>query len=99
MFNALPQAAQDFADLVLAGQESTKPLYCCHTFAVLACGPAHPYFAVFERSRTYWRKKCFGLTFDKQHPDGENQPRHIKGFVAMTLGDGTQAPAISTARS
>lgn len=97
-FHALPQAAQDFANFVLAGEESTRPAYRCHTMGVLSCDSSHRYFATFERNRQYWRK-WFGRAHDKRHPDGESQPERVKGFVSLVLGDAAQAPVIGTARS
>ncbi len=97
-FNALPQTARDFAGLVLAGEESTKLMYRCHTFGVLSCDASHGYFGTFERARQYWRK-WFGRAFDSAHPGGASQPMHLKGFVSLALGDVAQAPVISAARS
>lgn len=96
-FNALPQAAQDFADLVLAGEASTKLVYQCHTVGVLSCNMGHRYFYTYERNRQYWRK-WFGRAFDKQHPDGPNQPEHPKGFVSLVVGEAAQAPVINPVR-
>jgi len=93
--NCAPPDAQWFARDVLAGVHSTKAKYFTHAFVVLACPSGHRYFSVFETSRQYWRK-WLGRAYDKNHPEGNSQPQHAKGFLSMVLGDVTRAPHVST---
>lgn len=95
--NASPEARQ-FVLAVLNGKDSAETKYRTHAFFIASCLQIHAYYPVFDKFRAYWRK-WLGETYDKSHPDGDNQTRHRKGFVALPLGEAEMVPHVSTERS
>lgn len=95
--NNLNSEAKQFLVQYLNGREATKATHSTHSFLVVSCSAAHPYYATFEAARVYWRK-WFGKTRDVPHPSGPTLPGRLKGFVQMALGDVSLAPIIATER-
>ena len=95
--NALAPALQTTAQLLLNGREQTKLRYSCHSFLVVYFPLGHPYEAVFEKSRKYWRK-WWATPQDYSNPLTKVPAPHrgSKGIIAMTVGDSTKAPTIET---
>jgi hypothetical protein len=97
MLNNLDTESKDLVVQLLGGREATKALYHTHTFLIASCPVDHPYYAVFEQARSYWRN-WFGKTRDVPSPSGPTLPGRSKGFVQMTLGNAGLAPIVSTER-
>jgi len=95
--NNLDTQSQKFVVECLNGREATKATYRTHTFLVASCPADHPYHAMFEAVRVYWRN-WFGKTRDTPNPPDPDLPGRLKGFVQMTLGDANLAPIVATER-
>ncbi|MGH7168824.1 MAG: DUF6932 family protein [Gemmataceae bacterium] len=95
--NNLDTQGQQFVVEYLNGREATKATYRTHTFLVVSCSVGHPYHAVFETARLYWRN-WFGKTRDVPNPPGPDLPGRPKGFVQMTLGEANLTPIVAMER-
>lgn len=94
LLNRLGPSIQAFYGQALSAKQASIPTYGCDTYALPACGDAHPYFPVFDKMRRYWRKH-FATVHD---PLTGRTIAEDKGFVSLSFGDPSLVPTVSTLR-